>query len=158
MADITQEELNERVALLHKFKELLEQQRAKFQEYLTVLEKQQDSIKTESTEKLIAHTELEQQIVKNLSNLQKVIVPMNKMYKAAGIKATAEDAAIENIQSELNDLQQKVMKQNEINRDLLRIHIDNIRTQINSLKNPYKANRSVYAQKQAVAQYVQVEA
>lgn len=32
MADITQEELNERVALLHKFKDLLEQQRSKFQE------------------------------------------------------------------------------------------------------------------------------
>ena len=102
MADITQEELNERVAILHKFKDLLEQQRSKFQEYLTVLEKQQDSITSESTEKLIAHTELEQQIVKNLVNLQKVIVPMNKMYIAAGKKNTTEDAAIENIQNELS--------------------------------------------------------
>ena len=158
MADITQEELNERVAILHKFKDLLEQQRSKFQEYLTDLEKQQDSITSESTEKLIAHTELEQQIVKNLVNLQKVIVPMNKMYIAAGKKNTTEDAAIENIQNELSVLQSKVMKQNEINRDLLRVHIENIRTQINTLKNPYKTNRSVYAQKQAVAQYVQVEA
>ena len=62
--ELTQEELNERVALLKKFRGLLEQQRAKFQEYLTVLEKQQDSISTENTDALLAHTELEQQIEK----------------------------------------------------------------------------------------------
>ena len=82
MEKITQEELNERVALLKKFRSLLEQQRNKFREYLTVLEKQQDSINDENTEKLLAHTEIEQQVVQNLSNLQKVIVPMTKMYNS----------------------------------------------------------------------------
>ena len=81
MAELTQEELDERVALLRKFRSVLEQQRNKFQEYLTVLEKQQDSITKENPESLIAHTELEQQVVKNIANLQKVIVPMSKMYK-----------------------------------------------------------------------------
>ena len=60
MAEITQQELDERVALLRKFRSLLEQQRNKFQEYLNVLEKQQDSITSQNTESLIAHTELEQ--------------------------------------------------------------------------------------------------
>ena len=82
MEKITQEELNERVALLKKFRSLLEQQRNKFREYLSVLEKQQDSINDENTEKLLAHTEIEQQVVQNLSNLQKVIVPMTKMYNS----------------------------------------------------------------------------
>ena len=48
MAEITQEELNERVALLRRFRSLLEEQRGKFREYLTVLEKQQDSITSEN--------------------------------------------------------------------------------------------------------------
>ena len=155
MAEITQEELNERVALLRRFRTLLEQQRAKFQEYLTVLEKQQDSISSENPESLIAHTELEQQVVKNIANLQKVIVPMSKMYKAKA----GDDASIQKIQNDLSDLQDKVLKQNAINRDLLKVHIEQLRAQIAGFKNPYKANRSVYAnvQAQSVATMVHVE-
>ena len=104
MAELTQQELDERVALLRKFRSVLEQQRNKFQEYLTVLEKQQDSITKENPENLIAHTELEQQVVKNIANLQKVIVPMSKMYKASVPMAhTVEDSNIAQIQNELND-------------------------------------------------------
>ena len=163
MAEISQEELNERVALLRRFRSLLEQQRGKFQEYLNVLEKQQDSITSENPENLLAHTELEQQVVKNLASLQKVIVPMTKMYKAGSnstATASAEDAEITKIQGELSELQNKVLKQNEINRDLLRVHIDRLRNQKKKNKNPYKNNRSVYAsaQPQKIATMIHVEA
>lgn len=155
MAEITQEELNERVAILRRLKSLLEEQRGKFREYLTVLEKQQDSITSENPESLLAHTELEQQVVKNIASLQKVIVPMSKMYKANA----GNDASIQKIQNELSDLQDKVLKQNAINRDLLKVHIEQLRAQIAGFKNPYKANRSVYAnvQTQNVATMVHVE-
>lgn len=155
MAEITQEELNERVAILRRFKSLLEEQRVKFQEYLKVLEKQQDSITSENPESLLAHTELEQQVVKNIANLQTVIVPMSKMYKAKA----GDDASIQKIQNDLSDLQDKVLKQNAINRDLLKVHIEQLRAQIAGFKNPYKANRSVYANVQAqnVATMVHVE-
>ena len=160
MAEITQQELDERVALLRKFRTLLEQQRNKFQEYLLVLEKQQDSITSENPETLIAHTELEQQVVKNITNLQKVIIPMSKMYKTINPGATSEEEkqSINQIQLELNDLQSKVLKQNQINRDLLREHIESIKNQINNFKNPYKNAHSVYAQKQRVAAFIEVEA
>ena len=162
MAEITQEELNERVALLRRFKSLLEEQRGKFREYLTVLEKQQDSITAENPENLLAHTELEQQVVKNIANLQKVIVPMSKMYKEKNGNhslSAAEDAEILKIQNDLSDLQEKVLKQNAINRDLLRVHIEQLKAQISGFKNPYKNNRSVYAnvQAQSVATMVRVE-
>ena len=160
MAEITQEELNERVALLRRFRSLLEEQRGKFREYLSVLEKQQDSITEENPESLLAHTELEQQVVKNIANLQKVIVPMSKLYKSkAGSYSTAaeEDADIIKIQNALSDLQNKVLKQNAINRDLLRVHIEQLKAQIAGFKNPYKNNRSVYATVQPVAQMIQVE-
>lgn len=160
MEKITQEELNERVAILKRFRSLLEQQRNKFREYLTVLEKQQDSINDENTEKLLAHTEIEQQVVQNLSNLQKVIVPMTKMYNSINGKTDAqEDQEISRIQNELSDLQAKVLKQNEINRELLRVHVDILRKQITNFKNPYRNNRSVYANTQShkIATMVQVE-
>jgi chromosome segregation ATPase len=161
MAEITQEELNERVALLRRFRSLLEEQRGKFREYLNVLEKQQDSITSENPENLLAHTELEQQVVKSIASLQKVIVPMSKMYssKVGNISPAAEEAEIARIQNDLSDLQDKVLKQNAINRDLLRVHIEQLRSQIAGFKNPYKNNRSVYANvhTQSVATMVQVE-
>lgn len=158
MAEISQEELDERVALLRRFRSLLEEQRSKFQEYLNVLEKQQDSITDENPESLLAHTELEQQVVKNIANLQKVIVPMKKLYTTkVPHESLEEDAEITKIQNDLSDLQSRVLKQNEINRDLLRIHIEQLRNQISNFKNPYKNNRSVYAQKQPVATMIQVE-
>ncbi len=162
MADISQEELNERVAILRRFRTLLEQQRGKFREYLTVLEKQQDSISNENTEALLAHTELEQQVVKNLMNLQKVVVPMRQMYNSVSAStpasAEAEQRTIENLQQDLTDLQEKVLAQNKINRELLKVHIGQIKMQLAGLKNPYKNVHSVYAQKQPVSQLVEVEA
>ena len=146
MAEITHEELLERVALLRKFK--------------SVLEKQQNSIESENPETILAHTELEQQVVKNISNLQKVIVPMSKMYKSLGVSQNQmpEIEHIQNIQKDLADLQNKVLVQNQINRDLLRVHINQIKTQIQNFNNPYKNARSVYAQTERVASLVQVEA
>lgn len=158
MEELSNQELEERVAILKRLRFLLEQQRSKFKEYLTVLEKQQNSIDKEDSEALIKHSELEQQIVKNISNLQKVIIPMNKMYSTINVSSakTQNDSEIEKIQNELSDLQSKVLRQNEINRDLLRVHIENIKRQINNFKNPYKNNRSVYAQSQKVAQLVEI--
>jgi len=164
MAEITQKELDERIAILHRFRSLLEEQRGKFREYLTVLEKQKDSITEENPESLLAHTELEQQVVKNIANLQKVIVPMSKLYNSGKTASTQlmtgkEDADIKKLQNELSDLQDKVLKQNAINRDLLRLHIEQLKAQISGFKNPYKNNRSVYAnlQTQAVATMIHVE-
>lgn len=160
MAEITQEELNERVALLRRFRSLLEQQRGKFQEYLNVLEKQQNSISEENPEALIAHTELEQQVVKNLASLQKVIVPMSKMYHSGvPVGFVQETAEINKLQDDLAELQNKVLKQNEINRDLLRIHMEQLKTRLANMKNPYRNTRSVYAASQVerVATMVHVD-
>ena len=42
MEELSNQELEERVAILKRLRFLLEQQRSKFKEYLTVLEKQQN--------------------------------------------------------------------------------------------------------------------
>ncbi len=160
MANISKEELDERKAILRRFRTLLEEQRNKFREYLNVLEKQQNSIATENAENLLTHTEIEKQVVSNLTNLQKVIVPMTKMYNTINGKMDVqEDEEISKIQGELSDLKSKVLKQNEINQELLRVHVDILRKQISNFKNPYKNNRSVYANAQShkIATLVQVE-
>ena len=91
---------------------------------------------------------------------------MSQMYKSVaavpGNSSAANDEkeaqSIQQLQNELSDLQNRVLKQNEINRDLLRVHIESIRNQIQNFKNPYRNARSVYAQPQKVASLVEVEA
>ena len=157
MENISAQELEERVALLTKFRELLQRQREKFREYLNVLEKQENSIETENPDALLAHTELEQQVVSNIVSLQKVIVPMSNLYNARGGNSNPEKSIMD-LQNDLSDLQTKVLAQNAKNRDLLRVHITQIRTKINSLRNPYKNVRSVYSEKNAVGSMLAVEA
>ncbi len=149
MAELTDEELNERVAILRRFRILLEQQRSKFQEYLNVLEKQEGAISKEDTNAIISHAELEQQVVAGIKNLQKVIVPMSEIYKSSAQNVTSEnDKSVESIQNELEKLQDKVLAQNQKNRELLKKHLVQIRSQIENFKNPYRKNRSIYASAQ----------
>ncbi len=151
MAELTDEELNERISILRRFRTLLEQQRSKFQEYLNVLEKQENSISKEDTNAIISHAELEQQVVAGIKNLQKVIVPLSEMYKTSAKGAVpAGDKSVESIQNELENLQEKVLEQNFKNRELLKKHLVQIRTQLENFKNPYKKNRSIYASAQNV--------
>ena len=116
--NLTENELNERIAIVKRFKTLLEQQRAKFQEYLVVLEKQHDEIEMDDAEMMSAHADLENQIVANIKSLQKVIVPMNGLYKSVSDEESSP--AIEQIQSDLDKLQKQVLVQNEKNRELLK--------------------------------------
>ena len=155
MEEISAQELEERVALLKKFRSLLQQQRDKFREYLNVLEKQENSITTENADALLAHTELEQQVVSNIMNLQKVIVPMADLYRERG--GDQREESIATLQSDLSKLQNQVLAQNKKNRDLLRSHIASIRTQIASFRNPYKNRRSIYAEKSGTGSMVAVE-
>ena len=161
MAELSKEELDERVAILKRFRKLLEQQRNKFQEYLAVLESQQGKIENQDAASIVAHAELENQIVRNLASLQKVIVPMQGMYKAIvpGVPV-ADNAGVEQLQLDLANLQKQVLAQNERNKNLLKSQMGKIKTQINNLNlmNPYRGRASVYAEKAAVGSMIEINA
>lgn len=157
-----QQELEERIAILRRFRKLIEEQRNKFREYLLVLEKQQGTIETDNTEALIAHTELEQQIVAHIGSLQRVIVPMQRLYQAVSIGpgfAADDTDQITKIQAELSTLQNSVLEQNEKNRKLLQTHIDQIKTQMYSVRaaNPYRGKQSVYAEPSVRGNIIQID-
>ncbi|NLM00034.1 MAG: flagellar protein FlgN [Treponema sp.] len=145
--ELSQKELDERIAILTRWRSLLQQQRDKFSEYLKVLEKQQISIEEENPEKIMAYTEIEQQVLSSITNLRKVILPLEKMYTTKNAKVN--DEKIPKLQIELDNLQKKVIVQNEKNRELLKAHMNQIRSQLQSIKNPYRNARSVYASQNA---------
>lgn len=141
-AKLNDSEIAERVAILKRFRSLLEQQRLKFREYLTVLEKQEKSISDENTDAVLQHTELEESIIAEIFTIQKVIDPLEYMYTNI---CKNEHSDIPHLKTDLDDLQKRVLAQNKRNRELLQTHITGLRQQIASLKRPYAHKESIYA-------------
>ena len=141
-AKLNDSEIAERVAVLKRFRSLLGQQRLKFREYLTVLEKQEKSISDENTDAVLQHTELEESIIAEIFTIQKVIDPLEYMYTNI---CKNEHSDIPHLKTDLDDLQKRVLAQNKRNRELLQTHITGLRQQIASLKRPYAHKESIYA-------------
>jgi hypothetical protein len=133
--ELSSEEVARRVAILRRFKELLTQQRDKFHEYLTVLDKQKDVIEGGSAEDLLTHVELEEKIVGNIFAIQKVIDPLEAMYKAS---FPQRESDVPSLKAALQDLQIEAVSRSKRNQELLSKRMAEIRSEVKLLKgNPY---------------------
>jgi flagellar biosynthesis/type III secretory pathway chaperone len=141
--ELAQETIDERVAILKRFRELLEEQRSKFREYLTVLEKQAVMIETENVDAMVRHTEIEQAIIAEIHTIQKVIDPLEVMYRDA--HPGMSETEIPRLKTDLERLRKDVIEQNGKNRELLKSHMTVLRQQVASLRNPYAKRSSVYS-------------
>ena len=157
---ISPQELNERIAIVRRFRALLEQQRAKFQEYLTILDKQETKISEADAESALIHADLENQIVKNIRSLQKVIIPMRTLYEKSRATAynPAEVVPVEKLQRDLEVLRHEVIQRNERNQKLLKAQMEKLRTQIASSRNPYRSSQSIYAKQENLGTRVHLDA
>jgi len=149
---LSDSELEMRVAVLRRFKSLLQEQRDKFSEYLFVLEKQEKSIMQNNIEAVMQHTELENNIIRNILNIQKVIEPIEKMYYLFN----PQDEKVLRLKDDLGRLQESVKKQNEKNRLILNEKMMSTKQEISNfpLKNKYVAN--VYSKQEDLANYIDV--
>lgn len=152
--DLTQGEVDERVAILKRFRELLTEQRNKFREYLTVLEKQAQMISTENIDAMVHHTEIEQSIISEIYTIQKVIDPLEVLYRDA--HPGLADAEIPKLKTDLDHLRKEVIAQNGKNRELLKSHMTVLRQQVLSLRNPYAKRSSVYASDSQTASRIDI--
>ncbi|MBU1078961.1 MAG: flagellar biosynthesis protein FlgN [Spirochaetes bacterium] len=140
---LSQEELDERVAVLKRFRELLVRQRDKFSDYMALLERQRSDIESGDVDDLVSHVELEQGIVSEIFAVQKVIDPLEDMFRAA--YAGGEPEGVVELRSTLAALKDEVAVRNSENRALLKQRMDMLRHEILSVKNPYAKRKSVYA-------------
>ena len=137
MSDISPSELNQRIALLKRFKELLSTQRDRFKTYLDALDKQQKVIKDGTADDLLRHVELEEKIVEDIFSIQKVISPLDEMYHSM-IGQSGTDEVI-NLKDSLNKLKTEAAQLSAQNRVLLAKRMTELRSEIAILKNnPYK--------------------
>lgn len=141
--DLSPEEVQRRVAILKRFREMLSKQRDRFRDYLDVLDKQKDTIVAGDTDKLVAQVEIEEAIVSDIFAIQKVIDPLENLYREARGGAEGE---IPDLKANLEELKTEVAARSERNRSLLKAHMEELRTEIQKLRNnPFAQRRSVYA-------------
>lgn len=158
--ELSPEELEGRIAVLRRFRTLLEQQRAKFQEYLHVLELQERKIKEEDADAIIAHSNLGEQIVRNIGSLEKVIIPMQRLYTRTSTYNPADVEPVTKLQTDLTRLRSQVLAQNLRNRQLLKSRMGGLRQELVQIqiKNPYRSHQSVYAEQGGTGSLVHIEA
>ena len=151
---VNAEELDQRIATLRRFREMLQAQRDRFRDYLAVLDKQQDRIVGDDTEGFLSYVELEEHIVKDIFNIQKVIDPLERLYRdlaasggAADTGAHAEEEAeLGSLKAAVERLGNEAAANTARNREILARRITEIRSEIRSLRgNPYAARQSIYA-------------
>lgn len=152
--NLSNAELERRISVVRRFKTLLEEQREKFSQYLFVLEKQEKEIEKSNVEAIVQHNEVENNIIENILNVQKVIEPIEKMYYI--VNPEASDVDVTKLKDDLGRLQIAVLKQNEKNQTILQEKMATLNQEIThfSFKTPYKKN--VYAKDENIANYVDV--
>lgn len=141
--ELSKKEIEQRVAVLKRFKKLLQEQRNKFNEYLVVLETQERSISDENIDAIVHHTELEQEIIGDIFTMQKVINPIEEMYKFSCPEK--DDADILNLKNELDNLQVRVLDQNKKNRELLQTRMADLKEEILSINPNYSYQSKAFA-------------
>ena len=140
-------ELERRVAILKRFRELLSQQRGRFQEYLEVLDKQKDVIEKGNPDDLIVHVELEEKIISDIFSIQKVIDPLESMYQTAIAEALpGEVKEVPSLRTALDELRSEAILRSARNRDLLAKRMEELRQEMKTLRaNPYAIHRSAFS-------------
>ncbi|UTC75034.1 flagellar biosynthesis protein FlgN [Treponema sp. OMZ 792] len=151
---LSRQEIDQRVAVLKRFKALLQEQRKKFSDYLVVLETQERSIHEDNIDALVHHTELEQSIIGDIFTIQKVIDPIEEMYRFG--MPDKDDTEVVRLKSDLNKLQSQVLDQNKKNRELLQSRMADLRQEMISLKPDYRYSSQILSKKETSASLVDI--
>lgn len=150
---VAQEEVERRVKLLKKLKENLLKQRDKFQNYMKVLDAEKDSIEQDQIEHLQTQVKIEENLVLEIHNFQKVIDPIEDVLQQA--YPHEHDSEVTEIKVSLENLRQQVLDKNQTNRKLLSSKMGEVRTEILRLR-PLVRGKSLYGSSNQVSTLVDI--
>jgi hypothetical protein len=143
------DEIERRVALLRRFRELLAEQRGKFERYLHVLDHEKADIESGDIDRLVAHVEIEEQVVSEIYTFQKVIDPLDELYRAAFAASAGfpggDGTDVPELKGALDELKGEVIRRNKENRVLLGRRMELLRGEIAGFRNPLASRKSVYS-------------
>ncbi|OHD14026.1 MAG: hypothetical protein A2Z96_04670 [Spirochaetes bacterium GWB1_48_6] len=152
---MTRQELDHRVALLKRLKENLVLQRDKFHHYLNVLDQEKKSIENGSVDHLQSQVALEESIVAEIFQVQKVIDPLEAVYRHAYEKEDQEE--VSGLKDSLETLRKQVLEKNTQNRRLLTSKMEEVRQEILKIRRPRKG-KSLYSGSDSVSSLIDINA
>jgi hypothetical protein len=138
MMDLPQRELQERIALLNRFRALLTEQRDRFRSYINVLEKQEETMAKGSVETLISHVDMEEKIVADIFAIQKVIMPLRDILPDASVDT---DTGLYDLDAAVNELKTEAAGRAKRNKELLERRMEEIKGELNDLRAATAFNR-----------------
>lgn len=132
-------EIEKRAAILRRLREALLRQRERFSRYLEMLESEDSSDANE----IESRAEMEQIIVREIAGLERVIDPLEMMYREHG---GAEATHFSRLRTALARTREDVVHHSEMTRSLLKQQIDSLRSEIAGLR--VMRRQSVYTDTQ----------
>lgn len=132
---VLERELDQRIAILRRYRKMLELQRQRFQDYLTLLDVREQAVKESAYEKLEDYAVQEQQVIKGILAVQKCIKPLAELYKKVVPEGAPE---IDELSRRLKSLHKKVLARNEESRDILKVQADLLKAELNKIQTKGK--------------------
>lgn len=129
MSQLSENEFNERVAILKRFKQALVVQRDRFKQQLQILETRGATGSPEDD--LEFHISMEQSIVKEIAAFERTIEPLETLYRAHDPAGAREIPALREALERTRD---EVVRRTEYNREILQQQIEAIRDEISTLR------------------------
>jgi len=127
-------------------KTTLTEQREKFHKYMLVLDAEKVSIEDDKVETLRAQVELEGNLVAEIQSFQKVIDPLEAVWRQS---YTVDDQEVAQLKQSLAHLKTQVLEKNQMNRTLLSARMAHLQNEIQRVRpnvrgrNPYTGQRAV---------------
>jgi len=132
--------------LAKKIRENLINQRNKLENYLKILDGEEEDIANKDPDKLIEHINLERNIVDELFSFKKILEPLEKMYDASPYK---KDSSLSDLKTSVDKLTTQIKTKSEDNKvsldvvlDKMKIDIKNIASKNKFIKNGYNTPES----------------
>lgn len=136
-ATLTQAEIEDRVAVLRRFREALLHQRERFSRYLEMLDDQPPG----DPHHIEIHLEMEQAIIHEIGCFEQVIEPLELMYREHDPDGAAD---LPRLKAALDRTRDEVLRRTVRNRELLKQEINSLRSEISGLRI-MRRRRSLFA-------------
>lgn len=122
-----------------KIRKTLFEQKAKLEDYVILLEKEAEDIVNKDPDKLIAHINLEKNILTDLSMLKKVINPLQVIYLNSPYK---KDNSIIDLENSIDKLTNQIKEKSGKNKEQLETSLDQVKTELKGIRKKGITNSS----------------
>ncbi len=122
-----------------KIRKTLFEQKAKLEDYINLLEKEETDIINKDPDKLIAHIDLEKNILTDLSMLKKVINPLQIIYFNSPYK---KDNSIIDLKNSIDKLTNQIKVKSNKNKEKLEFSLNQVKTELKGIRKKGITNSS----------------